>query len=275
MHLVLNLNSIASFLITTQRLLLPQLVSLSIQVIDSSAIARNQFPGARLAILPIISRAYPGLVDLNLRNTESDTHDFVGWSFGSSTLNLPKLQRLVLHSTPASVDWEAINSWNSWTLPSLCHLSVEGPCLRFHGTIWQLLGASLLTLSIHNGLVINSNFWTILPALQELEVTRFSPLDVWCDFTPPALHPIRRVIISRAWPSDPDDEYMYTAGVCLIKFTDQHSPVEWLICDDESINALNQTQWRLYKKTVLSLSGCDTRPEVCEHVMEKWVTGWA
>ena len=183
MHLVLNLNSIASFLITTQRLLLPQLVSLSIQVIDSSAIARNQFPGARLAILPIISRAYPGLVDLGLRNTESDTHDFVGWSLECSTLSLPRLQRLVLHSTPASVDWEAINSWNSWTLPSLCHLSVEpGPYFRFHGTIYQLLGASLLTLSIHASLTINSTFWTVLPALQELEVTRFSPLDVWCDY---------------------------------------------------------------------------------------------
>jgi len=271
MHLVLDLNSIANFLITTQRFLLPQLVSLSIRVIDSPATTR-QPPGAMLTILPIISRAYPGLVDLNLRYTESG---FVGWSLERSTLDLPKLQRLVLHSTPASVDWEAINSWNSWTLPSLCHLSVEpGPCLRYHDMIWQLLGTSLLTLSIHNDLIVNSTFWTILPALQELEVTRLSTQDVWCHCPPPALHPIRRVIIRGAWPSNPDDVCLYAIVGALFKFTDQHSPVEWLICDDESINALNQTQWKQYKKTVLSHTGYDTPPEVCENVVEKWVTGW-
>ena len=92
--------------------------------------------------------------------------------------------------------------------------------------------------------------------------------------TPPALHPIRRVIIRGAWPSDPDDEYMNIAMGCLFKFIDQHSPVEWLICDDEFINALDQTQWKQYKQAVLSLSGYDMRPEVCEHVMETWVIGW-
>jgi len=274
MHLVLDLNSIANFLITTQRLLLPQLVSLSIRVIDSSAVTR-QFLGPRLTILPIISRAYPGLVDLDLRNTESDSHDFVGWSLECSTLSLPRLQRLVLHSTPASVDWEAINSWNSWTLPSLCHLSVEpGPYFLFHGTIYQLLGTSLLTLSINTGLIIDSTFWTVLPALQELEVTRLSTLDVWCNYPPPALHPIRRVIIKGGWPSNPDDRCLYAVVTGLFKFTDQHSPVGWLICDDESINALNQTQWEKYKKTFVSHSGYGTPPEVIKHVMEKWVTGW-
>ena len=273
MYLLLDLNSTANFLITTQRFLLPQLVSLSIRIIDSSAITR-QYPGARLAILPIISRAFPGLVDLDLRNTETDNHDFVGWSLGS-TLNLPKLQRLVLHSTPVSADWTAINIWKSWTLPSLRHLSVDpGPGLPVHGTIWQLIGASLLTLSIRTSLTINSTFWTALPALQELEVTRLSPHDVSCDCPPPAPHPIRRVIIGGAWPSNPNDDCMSAVVGCLFKFTDQPSPVEWLICDDESINALNQTQWKQYKKTVLSHPGYDTRPEVCEHVMEKWVTGW-
>jgi len=274
MHFLLDLNSTADFLII-QRLRIPQprLVSLSIRVIDSSAITR-QYPGERLHILPIISRAYPGLVDLDLRNTKSFSRDFVGWSLGSSTLNLPKLQRLVLHSTPVSVDWTAINRGNSWTLPSLRHLSVEpGPSLPVHSTIWQLLGASLLTLSIRTSLTINSTFWTALPALQELEVTRLSPHDVSCDCSPPAPHPIRRVIIRGAWSSNPDDDCMSAVVDCLIKFTDQPSPVEWLICDDESINALNQTQWKQYKKTVLSHSGYDTRPEVCEHVVEKWVTG--
>jgi len=52
MHLSLDLNSTANFLITTRRLLLPRLVSLSIRIIESSARTRL-FLGPRLYILLI------------------------------------------------------------------------------------------------------------------------------------------------------------------------------------------------------------------------------
>lgn len=273
MRFLLDLNSTANFLIAARRLLLPQLVSLSIQVIDSAAITR-QFLGAMLHILPIISKAYPGLIDLELHNTESDRHDFLGWSSASSALNLPRLQRLVLHSTPVSVDWIAIDRENSWTLPSLRHLSVEpGPYSRVLDTVWQPLGTLLLTLSVRTSLEIDSNFWITLPALQELNITRSSPHDVMCESRPPAFHPIRRVLIRGAWPSNPNADVMDAVVGCLFKFTDRPSPVEWLICDDRSVNELNRTQWQQYKETILLHAGYRTRPEVCEHVMEKWVTG--
>jgi hypothetical protein len=47
----------------TRRLLLPRLVSLSVRIIESSARTRL-FLGPRLHI----SKAYPGLIDLDLRN---------------------------------------------------------------------------------------------------------------------------------------------------------------------------------------------------------------
>ena len=273
MRLLLDLNSTANFLIAARRLVFPQLVSLSIQVISSAATTR-QFPGPMLHILPIISEAYPGLIDLELRNTESDHHDFLGWSSASSMLNLPKLQRLVLHSTPVSIDWIAIDRQNSWNLPSLRHLSVEpGPYSRVLDTVWQPLGTLLLTLSVRTSLYIGPTFWTIFPVLQELDIARSFPRDVLCESRPPALHPIRRVIIRGAWPSNPDDDYMDTVVGCLFKFTDRPSPVEWLICDDRSVNGLNRSQWQQYKETILLHAGYRTRPEVCEHVMEKWVTG--
>lgn len=272
MRLLLDLNSTANFLIAARRLLLPQLVSLSIQVIDSAAITR-QFLGPMLHILPIISRAYPGLIDLELRNTESDRHDFLGWSSASSALNLSKLQRLVLHSTPVSVDWIAIDRKNSWTLPSLRHLSVEpGPHSPVFDTVWQPLGTLLLTLSVRTSLYIGSTFWTTFPALQELYIVRSSPRDVFCESRPPASHPIRRVVIRGAWPSHPGGDDTATV-VGLFKFTDRPSPVEWLICDDESVNRLNRTRWQQYKEAILLHAGYRTRPEKCEHVREKWVTG--
>lgn len=275
MHLLLDLNSTANFLITTRRLLIPQLISLSIRVIESSAITR-QFLGPRLHFLQLISMAYPGLIDLELCNTKSDTHDFFGWSSELSTLNLRNLQRLVLHSAPVPLSW---NSWNildvrkSWILPSLRHLSMEsGYDLWFQETVGQLFGPSLLTLSIRTSLVVNLSFWTTFSALQELEIARSSLHSVSCDSPPPALHPIRRVIIRGAWPSNPDEGSMHIVDR-LFNFTDQPSPVEWLICDDDSINALDRTQWQHYKETILFHAGYRTRPEVCQHVVEKWVTG--
>jgi hypothetical protein len=148
-----------------------------------------------------------------------------------------------------------------------------GPYLRSYDAVWQLLGTSLLTMSIRTSLDINTTFWAIFSALQELEIARLSLRDVLCDGRPPALHPIRRVIIRGAWPSNPDDDHMHTIVDRLFKFTDPPSPVEWLICDDKSINALDQTRWQQYKNTILSHAGYGTRPEVCKHVMEKWVTG--
>ena len=265
MHLLLDLNSTANFLIATRRLLLPQLVSLSIRIIKSSATTRYVL-GARLHILPIISKAYPGLIDLHLHNTESVRHDFVGWSLEPYTLDLPKLQRLFLHSAPVSINWITINI----RLPSLRHLSVDSGHDRWlHRMVVQFLGTSLLTLSMRASLVIDLPFWTAFSALQELKIVRSSMHDVMCDTPPPALHPIRRVVIQGAWPSNPDDGTVDR----LFKFTDRPSPVEYLICEDESINALDQTQWQQYKNTILSHAGYGTRPEACQHVVEKWVTG--
>lgn len=268
MHLSLDLNSTANFLIATRRLILPQLVSLSIRVIESSATTR-QFLGARLHILPIICKAYPGLIDLHLHNTESDRHDFVGWSMELCALDLPKLQRLFLHSAPVSINWITVDI----RLPSLRHLSVDGhdDYLLEHA-VEQLFGNSLLTLSISGSLVIDLSFWITFPALQELKIVRDSMFDVTCNTPPPARHPIRRVIIQGAWSSNPDDSPEHIV-YRLFKFTNPPSPVECFICEDESINALNQTQWQQYINTILSHVGYHTRPELCQHVVEKWVTG--
>ncbi len=272
MHLVLDLNSTANFLITTQRLLLPQLVSLSIRIIQSSAPTRL-FPGPKLHFLPIISKAYPGLIDLHLRNTESDRHDFVGWSSEFSILDLPKLQRLFLHSTPASLSWTALDTWNPSTVPSLCHLSLDtAHSLYLQDIVGQLVGTSLLTLSVHASIGINQTFWSTFSALQELKIVRSSSRDVMCDSPPPALHPIRRVIIRGGWPSNPDYGSIYLVDR-LFKFTERPSPVEWLICEDESINALNQMQWQQYKNAILSHASYPMHPEVCQDIVEKWVTG--
>ena len=267
MHLLLDLNSTANFLIATRRLVLPQLVSLSIRIIESSATTR-QFISARLHILPIIIKAYPGLIDLHLHNIKSDRHDFVGWSSEFRVLNLPKLQRLILHSAPVSLNWITVDI----RLPLLRHLSVDfGNDLFLQNMIGQLLGTSLLTLSTRATLVINLPFWTTFSALQELKIVRSSVRAVMCNTPPPALHPIRRVIIQGAWPSNPDHAPVNTVDR-LFKLTDRPSPVEYVICEDECINALNQTQWQLYKDTILSHAGCRTLPEVCQQVMEKWVT---
>lgn len=270
MHLLLDLNSTANFLIATRRLLLPQLASLSIRIIEPSATTRL-FVGPRLHILPIISKAYPGLIDLHLRNTESDRHDFVGWSSEFPIINLPKLQRLLLHSTPASLRWTALDTWNSSTFPSLRHLSLDSVHdLYIQDIVGQRLGTSLLTLSVHTSIGITPSFWSTFSALQELRIVRSSSRDVWCDSPPPALHPIRRVIIRGGWPPNPDIGSIYIVDR-LFKFTEQPSPVEWLICDDESINALNQIQWRQYKHAILSHTSHPMCPDVRQDIVEKWV----
>ena len=272
MRFILDLNSTANFLLVTRRLQLPQIVSLSIRIIHSAA-ATRQYPGARLHILPIISKAYRGLIDLDLRNTESSRHDFLGWSWGLSALDLPKLQRLVVHSAPVSVDWIAIERQNSWILPSLLHLSVDpGPYSPFYDTVWPSFSRFLLTLSVRTDIYINATFWTIFPALQDLEITLSSPYDVFFDGYPPATHPIRSVVIRGAWVPNPDDSNTYPACSCLFDLTAWPSPLEWLICDDKSINGLSRTQWQQYKEKVFFYAGY-TDPEVREHTMEKWVTG--
>jgi len=268
MRLLLDLNSAADFLIATRRRSLPQLVSLSIHIVESAAITRH-YLAPRLEILPIISKAYPGVIDLDLRNIGLDRHhnDYLGWSSGLSALYLPKLQRLVLHSVP-------VYGQNPWTLPSLRHLSVEpGPYSQDPDAFWRPLGTCLLTLSLRTSLHIEPTFWTTFPALQELAIARSSPREVFCESPPPASHPIRRVIIRGGWPSYSEGDHMHTLVDDLLKLTEQPSPVEWLVCDDESINGLDKTQWQQYKESLLFQANYSTLPEVCEPVMEKWVTG--
>ena len=278
MRLLLNINSAANFLLATPPRSLPRLVSLSIQIVECAVVARNHI-STRPEILQIISKACPGVIDLDLRNIALDHDDCLGWLSGFRALNLPKLRRLVLHSVfrfPVRANWNIISAQTSWTLPSLRHLSVDpSPNSVNLDTYWRPLGTCLLTLSLRTSLRIESTFWTTFPALQELEIVRLSPspYEVCCRSPPPAFHPIRRVIIRGEWSSYPEGDHMHALVDNLFRLTVRPSPVEWLVCDDKSINGLNKTQWQQYKESLLFQANYSTRPEVCEPVMEKWVTG--
>ena len=235
------------------------LQSLSLTVSDTILQSLDSQSATPLRLLPIISTAFPSLVELVIKD-EVPTRDDIMNLASFSRLKLSRLQILVLHLPRMDINWNQAR----WDLPSLLHLSLHIGCYVTPEASFASFAPHLLSLSLIRDfgepIYLGQHFWETFKSLQQIEIrTPYILGSMVCGV--PSWHSVRTFIVShRLWPALSDHDIRQQATNIFSNiglFVDRGSPIETVICRipervfgggetarDYMRELLKQTGWR-------------------------------
>jgi len=240
------------------------LQSLSLTISNATSQSLDPQNTTPLRLLPIISTAFPSLVELIIKDDVHIQEDLMSLA-SFSRLKLLRLQSFTLHLPRMAINWN--EAW--WDLPSLLHLSLYIGCYVTPEVSFASFAPRLLSLSLIRDfgepIYLCRYFWETFKSLQQIEIgtpyVRGSMV-----YSVPRWHPVRTLIVChRPWPAPPNHISNPLAADTFTNiglFVDRDSPIDTVICRipegvldsgetarDYVIALLKQTGWKSSNRT--------------------------
>jgi hypothetical protein len=249
------------------------LQSLSLTISDTVLQSLGSQSATPLRLLPVISTAFPSLVELVIKGEVPTREDTMSLS-SFSRLKLSRLQSFALHLPQMAINWD--QAW--WDLPSLLHLSVHIGCYVTPEVSFASFAPRLLSLSLIRGfgepIYLGRYFWETFKSLQQIEIRTPYILGSMV-YSVPSWHPVRMLIVShQLWPALSNHNIRQQATDIFSNiglFVDRDSPIDTVVCRNLEWVLDGGETTRYYMRELLKQTGWRSSNRNFKRMLEKIV----